>query len=359
MKHETVVAVFVVAHFFLTLPASGAERVRTVAAPNDGSPQHAVCTPDGTIHLLYEKDKEPFYVKSSDGGATFSEPLQVVNAAWKRTGIEFNVWDMALGKGGQICAVLGNNAWKLNLPKDQYGLFFTTLEPGAKSFAPLRNINHEPSEGFSIAADAKGDLALLWLKGKVFVALSRDGGKTFSPGAELNPSYNPCPCCTTAATYGANGKLAVIYREQTNDERDIQMVLVSADGRQVRQKVSSTPWKINACPMSYFSVSVTKDGYAAVWPTKGEVYFSRFSNDGKLLPPGEIKTRGKSGMRCGMVTLTNPAGETLVVWNGDDRLGWQIIDGKGATVGTTGASDTRGKSVAAIVDKEGSFVIFH
>ncbi len=87
MKRETVIAVFVVAHFLLTIPASGAERVRTVAAPNGGSPQHAVCAPDGTIHLLYEKDNEPLYVKSSDGGATFSEPLQLVDATSRKPGI--------------------------------------------------------------------------------------------------------------------------------------------------------------------------------------------------------------------------------------------------------------------------------
>jgi hypothetical protein len=341
----------------LTFSLFGADKVRTIATPNGGSPQHAVTSADGAIHLLYEKDNEPYYVKSTDGGATFSAPLALVDQASKKPGLEFGVWDMALGKDGQILAVLGNNAWKLKLPKDQWGLFLTTLEPGAKAFTPLRNINHEPSEGFSIAADAKGNVALLWLKGKVFCALSRDGGKTFTPGAELNPSYNPCPCCTTAATYGNDGKLAVLYREQTNDERDIQMVLVAADGRQVRQKASTTPFKVNSCPMSYYNVSPTKDGFAAAWPTKGEVYFSRFSADGKILPPGEIKTAGRSGMRTGIITLTNPSGETLVAWNGDNKLGWQVIDPTGAA-GRSGNSETRGKGIAAVMDKEGSFIVF-
>ena len=337
--------------------AFSAERVRTVATPGGGAPMHAEISADGTIHLLFERDGEAFYAKSTDSGSNFSEPLRLIDDASKKPGLEWNVWDMALGKGGQVHAVLGNNAWKLKLPKDQWGLFFTTLDAGAKAFTPLRNINHEPSEGFSIAADAKGDVALLWLKGKVFFSLSRDGGKTFSPGAELNPSYNPCPCCTTSAAYGADGKLAVIYREQTNDERDIQLVLVSADGRQSRQKVSSTPWKVNACPMSYFNVSPTREGYATAWPTKGDVYFSRFSSDGKLLPPGEIKTGGKSGMRCGIVTVTNPAGETLVAWNGDGKLGWQVYDQKGP-IGDAGSSETRGKGVAAVSLKDGNFILF-
>lgn len=350
---------FLIVAFLIASTVAGAERVRSVALPNGGSPMHAECSADGAIHVLYERDSQPFYARSNDGGATFDAPLALVDDASKKPGLEFGVWDMALGKGGTVYAVLGNNAWKLKLPKDQWGLFFTVLEPNAKAFTPLRNINREPSEGFSIAADANGNVALMWLKGKVFCSLSRDGGKTFSSGAELNPSYNPCPCCTTAATYGKDGKLASIYREQTNDERDIYMILVSADGRQSRQKISTTPLKVNSCPMSYFNISPTKDGYAAAWPTKGDVYFSRLSADGKILPPGEIKTAGKSGMRCGIVTLTNAAGETLVAWNSDGKLGWQVFDGSGMSIDRTGSADTRGKGVAAVVDKEGSFVVFH
>jgi hypothetical protein len=342
----------------ISTAAFSSERVRAIPTPDGGSPQHAIATADGTVHLLYEKDNEPFYVKSTDGGATFGAPLRLVDDASKKPELEFNVWDMALGKGGVVYAVLGNNAWKLKLPKDQWGLFLTTLEPNAKAFTPLRNINHEPSEGFSIAADAKGNVALSWLKGKVFFALSRDGGKTFSPGAELNATYNPCPCCTTALTYGNDGKLALLYREQSNDDRDIYMVLVANDGRQTRQKVSATPWKINACPMTYFNVNPTKDGYSAAWPTKGEIYFARFGADGKVLPPGEIKTNGKSGMRSGVLTLSNPAGETLVTWNSNGKVNWQVYDSKGAPAGEPGSADARGKGVAAVLTKEGGFLLF-
>jgi hypothetical protein len=349
----------VVLFLFLSgLPAAvAADRVTTSATPNNGQPMHAVCTADGAIHLLYEENNQPFYVKSIDNGATFGAAIPLVDEASKKSGLEFNVWDMAAGQNGQVYAVLGNNAWKLKLPKTEWGLFFTTIEPNAKQAAPLRNINHEPSEGFSIASDGKGNVALFWLKGKVFYSLSRDGGKNFSPGAELNPSYNPCPCCTTAATYGLDGKLACIYREQTNEERDIYMVLLTATGQQTRQKVSTTPWKVNSCPMTYFNVSPAKDGFTAAWPTKGEIYFARFGNDGKIVSPGEIKTVGRSGMRCGIVTLNAPSGDTLVAWNSDGKLGWEIVDTKGMA-GERGTSETRGKGVAAVVTKDGSFIVF-
>ena len=344
--------------FIQALTLFGAERVRVAAAPEGGSPMRAQCTPDGAIHLLYERNNEPFYVKSTDGGATFSTPVALVDDAAKKPGLEFSIWDMAQERmeRSTLCSEITRG--KLKLPKDQWGLFFTTLEPGAKSFAPLRNINHEPSEGFSIATDTKGNVALMWLKGKVMCALSRDGGKTFSPGAELNPSYNPCPCCTTAATYGTNGNLEFIYREATNNDRDIFMVSVTPNGQQNRQRASTTLWSVNSCPMSYFNISPIKDGYAAAWPTRGEVYFTRFSNDGKPLPPGEIRTPGHTGMRCTVVTMTNPSGETLVAWNDDGKLGWQIYDESGKAAGAAGSAPSRGKGVAAVVGKDGGFIVF-
>jgi len=63
-------------------------------------------------------------------------------------------------------------------------------------------------------------------------------------------------------------------------------------------------------------------------------------------------------MRCSVVTLTNPSGETLVAWNNDGKLGWQVYDDKGKAVGEAGSADSRGKGVAAVVGKDGGFMVF-
>jgi hypothetical protein len=99
--------------------------------------------------------------------------------------------------------------------------YYARLEPGAKAFSPARNINSKPSEGFSVAADDKGNVTACWLSGKLFANVSHDNGMTFGSNVEINPAYDPCNCCTTSAAYGADGKLAILYREETNNERDI------------------------------------------------------------------------------------------------------------------------------------------
>ena len=73
---------------------------------------------------------------------------------------------------------------------------------------------------------------------------TRDSGKTFAHFAEINKSYDPCNCCTTSAAYGADGKLAFLYREETNNERDMFLVLWDQEKNEsTRTRVSATLWK--------------------------------------------------------------------------------------------------------------------
>ena len=170
---------------------------------------------------------------------------------------------------GAVHVALGNNAWKLKLPHEQWGYFYTRMLPGEKSFSPLRNINHKPSEGFSLAMNDKGLVTAVWMADKLYANVSEDGGKTFAATVEIDPVLNPCNCCTTSSTYGADGRLAILYREETNDERDMYLALWDQANHQVtKTRISTTPWKIDSCPMTYYSVVPSGEGYLAAWPTK-------------------------------------------------------------------------------------------
>ena len=328
--------------------------------PNRGEPAEARIDVNGTIHLLFDSNSDgiPYYMKSSDGGATFSAPIPVVEREARKPGLVFSSSAMAVGKGGAIYVAMMTNNWKMKLAGVPDGMVFTTLAPGARAFTPVRSLNGQPSEGFSLAADVRGNVTATWLANKLFVNFSHDGGNTFSANAELNPSYDPCNCCTTRAVYGADGNLAVLYREKTNDERDMYVVVVGKDGQQLRTRISSTLWKINACPMTYFSLSATPNGYVAAWPTKGEIYFSRLDRSGKVKAPGEIKIPGRTGMRTGLLALGAPDGTGLVAWKERDELHWQVYDPEGRPESAPSSTPAPGKGVAGIVDRGGRFILF-
>ena len=219
-----------------------ADAVTTLPVPDGGRPVVARTDAEGAIHVLYNTADGPRYVKSSDDGKSFEAPIPVVDEKARKAGLEFEGWDMAVGKGNRVHVALGTNAWKLKLPQDQWGFYYTSLDPGAKAFAPVRNINKTPSEGFSLAADDKGTVNACWLSSKLYANVSHDGGKTFGPRVEINPAYDPCNCCTTSAVFGADGKLAVLYREETNNERDMYMVLWDEEHKEVSRPTSARPY---------------------------------------------------------------------------------------------------------------------
>ena len=337
----------------------GAADVKTFPVPDRGRPVAARVDGEGAIHLLYDSAGGPRYAKSADGGATFGPPVPVVDPGSFPKGLEFSGWDLAVGKGGRVHVAMGTNAWKLKRPEEEWGFYYASLEPGAKTFSPVRNLNRKPSEGFSLAADGKGNVTACWLSGKLYANVSHDDGKTFGPNAEIDPSYDPCDCCTTSAAYGEDGRLAVLYREETRNERDMYLVLWDQGrGKVTRTRVGSTPWKVDGCPMTYYAVSRDRGGFLVAWPTKGDVHFARLDGTGAPTHRAEVKTPGKSGMRTGLLALSAPDGRTLVAWKKDSRLGWQVYDAKGLPAGDPGSAGSEGGGVAGVVDKAGRFVLF-
>jgi hypothetical protein len=337
----------------------GADRVTTVPVPGRGRPVVAKTDVDGTIHLLFESDDGPHYARSIDGGLRFGSAFPVVVGRPQRAGLSYSAWDMAVGKGGRIHVALGTNAWKLKLPEEEWGFYYTSLDPGSAAFAPVRNINYKPSEGFSLAADDKGNVTGCWLSDKLYASVSHDNGETFAPFVEMSRNFNPCNCCTTSALYGEDGRLAVFYREETRDERDMFLVLWDqGTGQMSRTRVSRTLWNVNACPMTYYTVARAPGGFVAVWPTRGQIYFARIDAQGAPTARAEIETPGRSGMRTGMLALSAPDGSTLVAWKKDDQLGWQLYDTDGHPLGKTGSAPSSGNGVAGVVDKGGRFTLF-
>ena len=82
---------------FLALGVShAAERVEVVKIPGASNVMKAQRGVDGTIHVVFDAAGGPQYVKSTDGGKTFSAPLALVEPsshaltpATRRSGVRY------------------------------------------------------------------------------------------------------------------------------------------------------------------------------------------------------------------------------------------------------------------------------
>jgi hypothetical protein len=349
-------------NLMLQLPAQAGEEttiVSVLATPDGGRPVSARVDRIGTIHLLFDAADGPRYARSSANGSSIERSIAIVDNRSKQPGLEFHGADLAVSGDGTVHVAMSTNSWKLKRPKEEWALHYARLAPGATAFSAVRNLNRQPSEGFSLAADEKGNVTACWLSGKLYANVSHDNGSTFAEAVEIDPSFNPCDCCTTSAVYGADGRLAVLYREETNNERDIYLILWNqARGAVSRTRISGTLWKIDACPMSAFAVTGSENGFVAAWPTKDEIYFARIGSDGNLFPPGEIKTTGRAGMHTGMLALSAADDSVFVAWKDHDELCWQMFDRGGRAVGPPDSVSSPGEGVAGAVTRDGRLVLF-
>jgi hypothetical protein len=333
--------------------------VSVLVTPDAGRPVSARVDRKGKIHLLFDAADGPRYARFSESGKSSEALIPIIDSRSKQPGLEFHGADLAVSGDGTIHVAMSTNAWKLKRPKEEWALYYARLDPGSSAFSDVQNLNRHPSEGFSLAADGKGNVTACWLSAKLYANLSHDNAHTFAEAVEIDPSFNPCDCCTTSAVYGADGRLAVLYREETSNERDMYLILWDqARGSVSRTRISSTLWKIDACPMSAFAVTRSQDGYVAAWPTKDEIYFARIGSDGNVLLPGEIKTDGKAGMHTGMVALSAADGSILVAWKDHDQLHWHLFDRQGRASGAADSVHSPGDGVAAVVTSEGRFILF-
>ena len=123
---------------------------------------------------------EILFARSEDGGATFSEPVNLSNsvAGDGKGRISRDLWhngslDIAVAADGALYA-----AWT----EYEGALWFTRSSDGGKTFSPLLRVSGDdaaPARGPSLATAPGRTVYLGWTVGDIRVAKSADGGASF------------------------------------------------------------------------------------------------------------------------------------------------------------------------------------
>jgi hypothetical protein len=321
-------------------------RIRLHRVPNGGIQPQVAFDDKRILHLVYYSGDayhgDLFYVRSQDGGATFTSALPINSGGSAIAAGTIRGAQIALGKPGRVHVAWNGstNAGPLNPDFGKPGapMLYTRLKDSGEAFEPERNLMHHSfglDGGGSIAADREGNVYVTWhgigeaeAKGTgkegearraVWFTKSEDDGKMFSTETKAwAQATGACGCCGMKTFVDRDGRLFALYRSATESvHRDVYLVFSKDRGRSFQGKLLHR-WNINACPMSSMDFAETANTVVAAWETGGQVYWARITEGSASDPvaaPGEGKGRKHPRL------AVNGQGEILLVWT--EGTGWQ------------------------------------
>ena len=369
----------------LWIDASAAE-VRVQRAPAGALQPQAIMEARGTLHLVYLKGDpkacDVFYARREPGKIEFGAPLRVNSQPGSAVAIgTIRGAQFALGKGGRAHVVWNGSAQALPKPTTQSSpLLYTRLSDTGSAFEPQRNLigaTQHLDGGGTVAADKEGNVYAFWHSAPqnnqtgevgraVFLARSKDDGKTFEQEREVSPEASgACGCCGMRAFVDTKGNVFALFRmASTPLDRDM-MLLVSRDHGERFKGDYVHRWRVGQCPMSSEFFTEAGGRVFGAWETAGPIQFAALDVTAvKSAPPSSpaVMVKGKHP-----AIAVNNSGETLVVWTegtGWQRggaLAWQTFGADGKPTAQPQRRD--GVPVwglaAAVAEPDGSFTVLY
>ena len=373
-------------------PGSSPVPVELARVPNGGLQPEIAVDRAGVVHMVYLAGEpgaaDVFYVRSSDGGRTFSRAVRVnsQDGCAIATGTIRGA-QIAVGRNGRV-----HVAWNGSdraLPKPPVSpttkragtpMLYARSNATATAFEPQRNLMSLTTSldgGGSIAADDRGGVYVAWHadaadgKGgedtrRVWLARSTDDGATFGKERPVSdPSTGVCGCCALRLATTHRGELQLLYRSATNMVHRDLYSLVSRDRGRTFAGTRVHAWEIGACPMTSMSI-VTGTRVLRAWETDGQVYFnSTDAGDPAKAPP--VTTTSESMRRKHPRLAVNQKGAVLLAWTEGTSWGrggalaWQIFGPDGRPTAVKGAqAGVPVWSFTAVVSRpDGGFTIFY
>jgi hypothetical protein len=246
--------------FIIGLSHIKAAEVKTIRVPHRGEVPEVVLDAQGVLHMTYGRGLpgNAYYVRSSDCGKTFSEPVQLNRQEEVVTVTTERGPKLAIGKDGSVHVV-----W-LGYYKAGGGIFYTRSTDGGKTFSAEQNVLDMKTgcDNATVAADEDGNIFVLWTDGRlgedskspiaspIFMAKSSDNGATFSKNFPIKHDYpgRACGCCRLEA-HVAGENLHIAFRGGYLNIRDPHLLKGRKNENDFKSDlVSEDKWNSTAAP---------------------------------------------------------------------------------------------------------------
>ncbi|WP_460470059.1 sialidase family protein [Emticicia fontis] len=255
----------------------------TISNPSNTAAVPSFSTmPDGKVVLSWtEKDalkKISFFYSIYDGkgfGQTIKVPV-VDSATTHAEGMP----RLTIKKDGSMIVSF---ELKKDNPISKFGsdLLYVYSSDGANWSKPMYvQADRDPTKSHSFSKPVRlpdGEIGIIWLdekltaKGRSVKFAKTSPGKGF--GEEKIIDKQACECCRIEAVVDAKGTLHIFYRDMYEDgSRDMSYISSTDNGQTFSEPRNVYPdkWKVEACPHSGPSATVTPKGVYMSWYTGKE-----------------------------------------------------------------------------------------
>ncbi len=332
--------------------AAPAPHVRIMRVPEGGVQPQAMVDANGTVHLIYlhgnPQRSDIFYIRSTDGGDTFSRPLRVNSQPGSAIALgTVRGAHLAVGREGRVhVAWMGSAQAEPKARRNETPMLYARLSDDRTSFEPQQNLIREHAGldgGGSIAADNAGNVYVAWhapiVKGageqrrRVWIVHSSDDGKSFGgERAATDATTGACGCCGMRLFAAPDGSLYGMYR--TADQvihRDMNLLTFAKDSQSATVRELGA-MNASTCIMSTGAFAGSDKAVIAAWEANGQIYWTDVNHS----PLDAHAVAGRGNNRKHPSLAINSAGQILLAWtegtawNKGGRVASQIFGASGA-----------------------------
>ena len=267
---------------------------------------------NNTIKVVFGQGEEIFYTASRDGGQTFASPVRVARQPKMALGMTRGP-QITTTKDYTVIAAASFTgkimAYRLKNGETQWSQPVNILQADTTA-----------KEGFIALASGKGNVVYAaWLdmrqdhKNNIFSAVSPDGGRTWSAAKLVYaaPEGRVCPCCRPAITADQKGNVYVMFRNEWKGARDMYMARSRDGGKSFSpaQKLGMGTWNLKACPMDGGGIALDARGQVGTtWRRENTIYYAG---------PGAMEQKIGEGRAC---SLAKTATGNYIVWQQNSKI---------------------------------------
>ncbi len=276
--------------------------------------QPQIAVEKDTVAVTWGSANAVYASVSTDGGRRFKPAVKVGEAPMLMLGMHRGP-RIAISDGALlVSAIQGTERMK-----DGDLVVYRSTDGGATWSKPakLNDLPNAAREGLHGMAAQGRRVLVTWLDLRsgamqLYGAVSEDGGQGWSENRLIyqSPDGFICQCCHPTAHIGAKGEIYAMWRNALAGSRDLWMA-VSKDGGKTWSpaKLGKGTWPLNACPMDGGGLATDERGAVhTAWRREGTVYYAK---------PGEAETELGKGRNPALAATSKGA---YVIWTDGPEL---------------------------------------